>query len=108
MNPNDLMEKLGLNAEEMSELISLFVDTCRQDLQRMSAALERQDPRGVSEAAHSIKGAAGNMRFEQIYELARSIEEDARQRNLAGVGARVEEIRTAVGKIGKQFDIPPV
>jgi HPt (histidine-containing phosphotransfer) domain-containing protein len=106
MNPNELKEKLGLNAEEMTELVSLFVETCRQDLQRMGMALDSQDARGVSEAAHSIKGAAGNMRFESVYELARSIEEGARQRNLDGVGNRMEEIRNAVGKIERQFDVP--
>ena len=105
MNPNELKETLGLNAKEMTELVSLFVETCRQDLQRMGAALDSQDTRGVSEAAHSIKGAAGNMRFESVYELARSIEEDARQRNLTGVGEQVEKIRSAVEEIEKEFDV---
>ena len=106
MNPNELMEKLGLNAEEMTELVTLFVDTCRQDLEQMSVALGAGDARGVSEAAHSIKGAAGNMRFQEIYELARSIEEDARQRILAGVAPRMDEIRSAIREIGRQFDVP--
>jgi HPt (histidine-containing phosphotransfer) domain-containing protein len=106
MNPNELMDKLGLNAEEMTELVTLFVDTCRQDLEQMAAALAAGDARGVSEAAHSIKGAAGNMRFQEIYELARSIEEDARQRILAGVAPRMDEIRSAIREIGRRFDVP--
>ena len=106
MNPSELMEKLGLNAEEMTELVSLFLDTCRQDLRRMSDALQAEDARGVSEAAHSIKGAAGNMRFQQVYELARSIEEDARQKILSGVTSRMEEIRDDLAEIGRQFDVP--
>ncbi len=107
MNPDELMEKLGMNAEEIKELVSLFVETCREDLQRMAAAVNDNDARSVSEAAHSIKGAAGNMRFEQIFELAQSIEKDARQRVLAGVRSRMDEIRSAIMEIGKHFDVPP-
>ena len=103
MNPNELMEKLGLSVEEMAELVALFVDSCRKDLNQMSAALAAEDARGVSETAHSIKGASGNMRFEQVYELARIIEEEARQRNLANIEPRIEQIRATIEHIEKDF-----
>jgi HPt (histidine-containing phosphotransfer) domain-containing protein len=103
MNPNEMMEKLGLSKEEMAELLALFVDSCRNDLEQMSTALAAEDARGVSEAAHSIKGAAGNMRFEQLYEMARSIEEDARQRILDGVQARIEQIGSTIENIARDF-----
>ena len=103
MNPNELMEKLGLSREEMAELVALFVDSCRKDLEQMSAALAAEDARGVSEAAHSIKGASGNMRFMQVYELARMIEEKAKEKSFADVQLRIEQIRSIVESIEKDF-----
>lgn len=103
MNPNELMEKLGLSAEEMAELVALFVDSCRKDLEQMSAALTAEDARGVSESAHSIKGASGNMRFERVYEIAKVIEEDARQRSLDNIQARIDQIRISIEHIEEDF-----
>jgi HPt (histidine-containing phosphotransfer) domain-containing protein len=99
MNPNELMEKLGLSAEEMAELVALFVDSCRKDLEQMSAALAAEDAKGVSECAHSIKGASGNMRFERVYEIAKIIEEDARQRSLDNIQSRIDQIRISIEHI---------
>jgi HPt (histidine-containing phosphotransfer) domain-containing protein len=103
MNANELMEKLGLSEEEMAELVALFMDSCRKDLKQMSNALAAEDARGVSETAHSIKGASGNMRFERVYEIAKIIEEDARQGNLGSIQSRIDQIRTTIEHIEQDF-----
>ncbi len=104
MNPTELMEKLDLSTEEMAELIALFVDSCRKDLEQMSAALAAEDARKISETAHSIKGASGNMRFEQVYQIAKTIEEDARQRSLGNIQSRIDQILTTIEHIEKDFN----
>jgi HPt (histidine-containing phosphotransfer) domain-containing protein len=105
MDVNELKEKLGLSEEELKELVSLFVETCDSDLDRMRSALREENARGVSEAAHSIKGASGNMRFEILYDLARGIEEDARHNNLSEVDFRINEISSNIRTIAQDFGV---
>jgi histidine phosphotransfer protein HptB len=103
MDPKTLAETLGLGEEEIVELVELFLDTCETDLSKLQTALDADAPRGVAEAAHSIKGASGNMRFESIYELAKSIEMDAREKDLARVRDLAGRMREELARIGERM-----
>lgn len=61
--------------------------------------MDQNDVKTVAETAHSIKGAAGNMRLQEIYELARQIEKDANEKTLDGVMANVASIDQELQKI---------
>ena len=68
-------------------------------LERLKKAIGQNDATTVAETAHSIKGAAGNMRFEEIYELARQIEKYANENILDGVMTNVASIDQELQKI---------
>jgi HPt (histidine-containing phosphotransfer) domain-containing protein len=82
-----LAERIGLSEEEITELIGLFIESCSEDMEKLGTALEEHNARKVSEAAHSIKGASGNMRLDEIYELSKKIEMDARANKLDQAGS---------------------
>ncbi|MGM0418337.1 MAG: Hpt domain-containing protein [Thermodesulfobacteriota bacterium] len=63
-------ENLGLDEDDFKELTSLFIETTKSDLEKLKSALEANDFTKAREASHSIKGAAGNLGFMDIWETA--------------------------------------
>jgi HPt (histidine-containing phosphotransfer) domain-containing protein len=75
------------------ELVDLFVESATSDMTKLEAAISNGAAEQTVEAAHSIKGAAGNLGFQDIYELAKEIELNARQHVLEGSLQAAQSIR---------------
>ncbi len=93
MNLSGLATNLGFEEDEFLELVDLFVETATSDMAKLEAAISHGATQETVEAAHSIKGAAGNLGFEDIYELAKEIEINARQHVLEGSLQAAQSIR---------------
>lgn len=93
MNFKKLASDLGLEEEDYVELIELFVDVGMSDFNRLQSALEEGDAEKAAKAAHSIKGAAGNLGLTDIYETAKLIVEEARGDRLDGTGKTVQSLK---------------
>lgn len=85
-------EDLGLEEAEFLEIVELFLETAEMDIQRLKEALASEDTQTLSEAAHSLKGSAGNLGFTEIYQLSKEIENATRENALSGVGPLLESI----------------
>ncbi len=83
----ELAENLGLEEDEYKELVELFVDTSREDLEVLNSAVAEGNHGVAMERAHSIKGAAGNLGFMEIYETARVVEEKGKEKRFDTVGS---------------------
>ena len=99
MDLKGLAADIGLDEEEVLELVELFFETSMSELEKLKKAMNQNDAETVVETAHSIKGAAGNMRFEEIYELASQIEKNANEKILGGLMANVTSIDQELQKI---------
>jgi HPt (histidine-containing phosphotransfer) domain-containing protein len=84
MNFKDLASNLGLDEEEFIELVELFVSTSLGDIARIRKAVRDNNAADAASASHSIKGAAGNMGFDDIFTRARDMEMQAKQGSLDG------------------------
>ncbi|MEW5908182.1 MAG: Hpt domain-containing protein [Thermodesulfobacteriota bacterium] len=73
-----LADDLGFELEEFMELAELFIETASADLTTIFKAIENNDAMKAAKAIHSIKGAAGNLGFTKIHELAKQMEVDAK------------------------------
>ena len=93
MNYSVLAKELGLEEEEFLELVRLFAEVSTDDLARLESSLRMGNSEQVREAAHSIKGAALNLGLNDISEIARIVEDKAREDSLEGVAEAVKEIR---------------
>jgi HPt (histidine-containing phosphotransfer) domain-containing protein len=93
MNIKELAENLGLEEDEFLDLVELFVETSASNLTDLAKALETGDAEEVVKASHSLKGAAGNLGFQEIYERAKLIEINARQGILEGSKETANSIR---------------
>ncbi len=66
--------RLGIDKEDFLELVALFITTTQSDMDRIRRGMNDNDPSEAAAAAHSIKGAAGNLGFEDMAALARKME----------------------------------
>ena len=99
MNFSKLAEEIGLEEDEFVELVELFVETSTPYLEKLQSAIDKGDTQQVVVAAHYVKGAAGNLGFTGIYDLAKVIEENARLNSLEGASATLKAIREKFDQI---------
>lgn len=99
MDFEKLAERLGLKLDEFMELAELFLETGMNDLEDLKTAVSDKEINAVVERSHSIKGASGNLGFNDIYEVAKRIESNARNNILDGADAAVLEIDQYIGEI---------
>ncbi len=105
MDIKALAENLGLEEDEYLELADLLVETGMADLSNMDSAIASGDMDAAAKAAHSIKGASGNLGIMDIYELAKNIEAELRNNNVGAIENQLKEIREqlqALAEIVKQ------
>lgn len=96
MDYKDLASQLGVDEEDFMELVELFVDTSLNDIEKIKAGLAQNSAEDAAAAAHSIKGAAGNLGFNDIYELAQDMETQAKQGSLDNFETFITDIEAKV------------
>jgi signal transduction histidine kinase/HPt (histidine-containing phosphotransfer) domain-containing protein len=74
-----LEESLGLERSDIAELLRDFVFESASELVMMQDAYERGDLKELFELAHKTKGAASNLRLEEIRKIAFEIEQKAKE-----------------------------
>ncbi|MCG6879493.1 MAG: Hpt domain-containing protein [Deltaproteobacteria bacterium] len=97
-----LAENLGLEEDEYLELADLLVDTGMVDLSKMESAIAAGDTDAAAKAAHSIKGASGNLGIMDIYELTKTIEAELRNNNVASALNQLKEVREKLETLAKR------
>ena len=78
----ELASRLGLDEDDFQELVELFVTTSLSDIDKIKKAVLHNNCKDTASASHSIKGAAGNLGFDDIFALARDMEMQAKDDNL--------------------------
>ncbi len=85
---NELVDALG--EEIFQELLDSFFNDARNLLDELSTAMASGNEAGVDQALHTIKGAAANVGFNIISELAQSL------RNTADDADGLEKLKTII------------
>ena len=84
MDIKQISASYGLTVEEFRGILEVFVPTAQADIGKIGAARQKGDA-GAEEAAHSLKGAAGNLGFMEMSETARRVEINARNNDMAAI-----------------------
>jgi len=85
----------GLEPEDIIEFLHDFVAyTNGEELPALREAVTAGDFAGIKQRAHSIKGAALNLKLDQIASFARSIEEK-------GASGTVDEVDSLMSELGE-------
>ena len=101
MNFKELAGNIGMEEDEYLEIVELFVETGTSDLDKLQSAIEKGDKEEAANAAHSLKGASGNLGFNDFYEAAKMIEQKARSDSLDEIVEDVKLLREKLDVIAK-------
>ena len=99
MDFNDLALRLGIDEEEFKELVELFITTTRSDIKKIKNGVLDHNPVDAAAASHSIKGAAGNLGFDDIFCLARDMEMQAKKGSLDGFNSYIKDLENKVSAL---------
>lgn len=100
----ELAQELGLEPDEIRELLVIFIETSESDLDRLQQAVVEGDAKRVADAAHSIKGASANLGFMDIFSAAKNLEQKARKNSLEDLTDEVLIIKDRLSVIAKSID----
>jgi len=93
MELEKIAEKLGLDVEDIQELLELYVETTTTDLNDLKGAIEANNMELAHAKAHSIKGASGNLGLDEMFELAKEIDDRARENSPDGLDNMVHVLK---------------
>ena len=82
MDLKEFAENVGLDEEDFREIFEIYIETTRPHLAELQQAIEEGNIQRAHEKAHSIKGASGNLGLQEIYDLAREIDDSIREKNI--------------------------
>src|SRR3989339_170799 len=99
MDFKDLASRLGVDEEDFKELVELFVTTTFSDIGKIKKGISDNNPADAAAASHSIKGAAGNLGFDEIFSLARDMEMQAKKGSLDGFNSYIKDLENKVSAL---------
>jgi CheY-like chemotaxis protein len=73
------LERLGGDSQRLSDVIQLFLVDCPLRLAAIKAAIAARDGDAISNEAHGLKGAAGNLSAVSLFETAEILEQLGRE-----------------------------
>ena len=103
MDFEGLASRLGIDTGDFIELAALFVTTTQADIEKIRAAMAVGNPADAAAAAHSIKGAAANLGFEDMAELAKKMEFQGKDGDLSGFDRELDEFQILLHRLEGQL-----
>jgi HPt (histidine-containing phosphotransfer) domain-containing protein len=97
----DLAANLGLDEEDFQELVELFVTTTLSDIEKIKDGVLHNNSKDAAAASHSIKGASGNLGFDEIFTLVKSMENKAKEDNLDDFEKCIIDLENMVNELDK-------
>jgi len=101
-NPNydNMAKAIGLKPKHMPLLIASFIEETQAIFPKLQVAVKANDYDKIGSLSHSIKGSAGNMRFNELYDMAKEMELAGKESNATFEYAEyLEAIITATATI---------
>jgi len=99
-NPMDMVTQRCCGDRNLAlELVRIFVSQTDADLKGMGSAIRSDDPGALEGLAHRLRGAAGNLSFDDVMDIASELEERAARRDLDDVAPLVEQLQDLVNGI---------
>ena len=74
INHDEMAAAIGLKPKHIPMLIGSFLEESEGILDSLQTAISSKDYDGIKAQAHAIKGSAGNLRFNEVYEMSKELE----------------------------------
>ena len=98
-----VLERVGGDMEFLKELIELFRSDYPQKMAQLLRGIKEEDFKIISETAHSIKSASGNLSLTRVYDLSFKIEIMGRESKIQDIEKVYKELEEELGKIKDLF-----
>jgi signal transduction histidine kinase/CheY-like chemotaxis protein/HPt (histidine-containing phosphotransfer) domain-containing protein len=94
-----MLSNIGGDAELYDQLIRLFLDRHGAMVQDIQVAIDRQDSSALEQAAHSLKGTAGNLCAPDVVLLASQLEATGRLGSITEAPALLQQLDRKVQQL---------
>ena len=74
LNFDEMATAIGLKPKHIPILIMSFTEESKTILEKLKIAIAEKNYSDIQHHAHSIKGSAGNLKFNELYEMAKEME----------------------------------
>ncbi|MEI7816831.1 MAG: ATP-binding protein [Desulfuromonadales bacterium] len=91
---DELLERLGGNAELMPRFLRLFVSSVAETMSTLSSGIAKGDTAEIHRQAHTIKGAAANIGAHRIRSCAAHLDDMAKSGSMAGIIQQIELLKS--------------
>lgn len=81
LDHEEMASNIGLNVKHIPILIDSFISESNGAITKLQDAIQEKDYDAIRQHAHFIKGSAGNLKFDEIYEMSKEIEKEATNAN---------------------------
>jgi len=98
-----VLERVGGDMEFLKELIELFRSDYPQKMAQLLRGIKEEDFKIISETAHSIKSASGNLSLTRVYDLSFKIEIMGRESKIQDIEKVYKELEEELEKIKDLF-----
>jgi len=98
-----VLERVGGDMEFLKELIELFRSDYPQKMAQLLRGIKEEDFKIISETAHSIKSASGNLSLTRVYDLSFKIEIMGKESKIQDIEKVYKELEEELEKIKDLF-----
>ncbi len=98
-----MASNLGFDEDEFKEVAQLLVSVSLSDMEQLEQGIATQNSDQVKNAAHSIKGASGNLGFMDLAHCAETIENSARSNDIDNLSPHIQTIKKALNRISNSL-----
>lgn len=100
VNYEDRAKAIGLKSKHIPILIANFIEESTSILDALEKSIAFRDYEKIKSGAHAIKGSAGNLKFNEVYEMAKEMEfSGAKQEVDFEYEVYFDAIKSAIGTI---------
>lgn len=75
-----IAKEFGFTRSDIDTLIDLFCKNAKTSMVQMEEKIAQKDLQGIIDAAHAIQGSASTLKLDEVAQLARGIEIDAKNK----------------------------
>ena len=100
LNHEEMAASIGLKAKHIPMLVGSFLEETGPILENLTSAIASTDYTAIKSSAHSVKGSAGNLRFNEVYEMCKEMELAANESDSSfDYSAYLTAVKSAVATI---------
>lgn len=99
-----LLESVDGDVEMLNDIVGLFKDTMLADLSKIEVAIKTSSFLVISDAAHSIKGAALTLGIDEISSLAEDLERDGKDEKMENIDKQYVGLRALYEELASELE----